>query len=296
LSKINILVAYPYFSKTVHEELKKQSTDDYRLIVDSGAFSAYNSGHIIELDKYCEFLKTLEGLNYNAVQLDVVFNPEATKNNYKEMKSRGFDVCPVFTRGDDFNYLDELTARGEYIFVGGVQGINPEAKYFAKQVLERTKGKKIHYLAFVRPDFLNHYKPYSTDSSTWSGGSRFGKMYFYAGGGRISSMDRTHFKNELPIKFKNAVKKYGVDDYIVKELAKNETWHCNRNNKRTIEIDGEIIEGRKLLTLFSAIAYVYYMYEAEKKLGTKIYLACCTVDEVKCVFNAQRFLRNRGLI
>ena len=53
--KLNILIAYPYFNNQILETLKNADID-YNLIIDSGAYSVWNSGKTITLDEYCSFL------------------------------------------------------------------------------------------------------------------------------------------------------------------------------------------------------------------------------------------------
>ena len=124
-TKLNILIAYPYFSNSCRKELVSTfHPDEYRLIVDSGAFSAYNSGMTIELPKYCEFIDSLklDIPKFDYVQLDVVFDEEGTIRNYRKMLEDGYDPCPVYTRGSKKEYWQELLDTKKYIFVGGVQG------------------------------------------------------------------------------------------------------------------------------------------------------------------------------
>ena len=85
-SKLNLLVAYPYFSQKIRETLSKHDPDTFRLIIDSGAFSAWNSRKVIEFDDYCRFLDTIPShWDYKAVQLDVFGDPVKTLENYYRM-------------------------------------------------------------------------------------------------------------------------------------------------------------------------------------------------------------------
>lgn len=57
LPKANILVAFPYFSKQIQKTLDNTDPNDFRLIIDSGAFTAWNLNKEISFDDYCTFLK-----------------------------------------------------------------------------------------------------------------------------------------------------------------------------------------------------------------------------------------------
>ena len=58
-TKLNILVAFPYFSQGIYRFLSEKDPSTFRLIVDSGAFTAWNTGREIRLDDYMKFLKSI---------------------------------------------------------------------------------------------------------------------------------------------------------------------------------------------------------------------------------------------
>jgi hypothetical protein len=124
------------------------------------------------------------------------------------MIERGFKPAPVFTRGADEKYFFELLERDEYVFVGGVQtGINSES--FAKWVLENSKNKRVHLLAFIRPDLVNYYRPYSVDASSWSCTSRFGRIAHYENG-RMVLTPKTEFIKSPPKNFLAAAERMDI--------------------------------------------------------------------------------------
>jgi hypothetical protein len=289
--KMNFLVAYPYFSKQMHGLIDQMNPDKFRLIIDSGAFSAYNSGVVINLDDYCTFLKAVDYSRFEAsVQLDVVFNPKETKHNYQTMLDRGFNVCPVFTRGDSFDYFNELLEQKRYIFVGGVQqGVL--AKPFAKKCLQLSaKDSRVHYLAFVKPDFLNHYRPYSVDSSTWSNSSQYGLCNVYRGGGRIRALNRKHFVKKPSEEIFRMFERMGFDRAFVHRFAKAETW-----NSRGFTTPHDP-KATGLHMFVSVCSYIKYSIDAQNTIGTKIYNAIGSYHHLMMFNQAYQFLTERGVI
>ena len=295
--KLNILIAYPYFKPKVKEILAELPPEDYRLIVDSGAFSAYNSGHTIELPKYCEFLTDLKKdfTNFDYVQLDVVFNEEKTIENYKRMLDMGFDPCPVFTRGSNFDYFHELMETRKYVFVGGVQR-GKGANNFAKWILENSSyienGDRVHLLAYVRPDFINHYKPFSVDSSSWTAAGRYGLIPYYTKG-RLSQVSKKDFISKPPKAFLDSCAKLKIPYNVIKKLRYKESWfntsrfeYCEDPNKPTITLP----------TFITACQYIYYTIEAEKKIGTRIYMAVGDNFQLTIIIQAYNYLKERGVI
>ena len=285
--KLNLLVAYPYLTDANIELLSKWDRNKYRLIIDSGAFSAFNSGAEIRFEDYCAFLDRIKFLNWDAaVQLDVVFNPKETQINYQRHLDRGDRVCPVFTRGDKWDYMQSLIDNDKYVFVGGVQG-GSGAKEFAKYCLERTKGKMIHFLAFVRPDWLIHYRPFSVDSSSWSSSCRFGSLHLYVGDGRIKALERKDFIKRPSNAILNRFAQIGFDYGMVQKLGFSEAWSSRR-----------VGEGNKFEThIFASIcSYIKFSVEAQNKIGTRIYLAMNYDHYTKKLMAAYDMLLEKGLI
>lgn len=295
-NRLNILIAYPYFSAQMIAKFKELFPDknDYRLIVDSGAFSAYNAGMVVTMDEYCKFLDTLmaTGINMEGyIQLDVIFDGEATKRNYREMLDRGYKPCPVFTRGDDEQYFLDLVKEDHYVFVGGVQkGINN--RNFAKWILENSIGKKVHLLAFIKPDFINHYKPYSVDASSWSSTSRFGTLGYYAGG-RIKTLEKSLFSKPPKQEFLNICNKLKIPLHAIKQLRFNDSWTSfeatNFSEKKDIPVKG-------LAQFITLINWVYYSIMAQNKVDTKIYLAVGQPLHLEIMHGAYKHLVDNKII
>lgn len=294
---MNLLVAYPYFKKDLSTWLRlfdQLDPNEFRLIIDSGAFSAYNSGHEVTLDGYCEFLKSIRYERFErAVQLDVVFNPEETQKNLLRMRDMGLDVSPVFTRGDDFEYFDQLLEEDHYIFVGGVQSQgrgNSEPMKFAKACLERSRSKKVHYLAFIRPDLLIHYRPYSVDASSWSSSAQFGSMLLYDGMGRMKSLKRDHFKSFPKPEHLKMLQSLRLEMNEIRELQKMDKWR----NKGLSRLDNpDRFTGN---IFYSICSYLHYSIDAQNKIGTKIYNAISHIWQLDLFIHAHRHLKERKII
>jgi hypothetical protein len=297
VNKLNILIAYPYFKPKVREILAEFPKENYRLIVDSGAFSAYNSGHAIELPKYCEFLTDLKKdfNDFDYVQLDVVFNEEKTKENYKRMLDLGFDPAPVFTRGADFDYFHELIEAKKYIFVGGVQR-GKGANNFAKWVLENSgnyKEDRVHLLAYVRPDMINHYQPFSVDSSSWTAAGRYGLIPYYTGNGRLSQVSKKDFIKKPKKAFLDSCARLKIPYNVIKKLRFQESWF---NTSKFDYNENPNEPSITLPTFITACQYVYYTIEAEKNIGTRIYMAIGDSFQLSIVLQAYNYLRERKVI
>lgn len=288
--KLNILVAFPYFSKAVYENLLNRDPSTFRLIVDSGAFTAWNTGKQINFDDYLKFLKTIpSSWDFKAVQLDVFGEPEQTYVNYHKMLDAGFnDIMPVFTRGDTLERLEEFYSHTDYIMFGGIV-IGGENKNYVKWFCEQNKGRKVHWLGFVNMPFIKHYKPTSVDSSTWNNGQRFGNLQYYVGNGNLKSSNRRKFANKPDATIIYFLKKCGFTDLDISNLANQQAWEGGTTQPNTKSMRG-------LASFITVTNHVKRAIEVEKNLGTKIYLAAGNDQQINSLYNALDFLIERNAI
>ena len=138
--KLRVLVAFPYF-KGAMGQLLAERADDVLLLIDSGAFTAWQAGETIALDDYCRFIETLPIKPWRYFQLDVVGNPDETVKNYDEMRRRGFDPIPIFTRGADPAILDYFYSQTDLVGVGGLPFVT---------LVEMRLGKRNEHAHIVR--------------------------------------------------------------------------------------------------------------------------------------------------
>lgn len=287
---VNILVAFPYFKKSTVDLLRKTPKENYRLIVDSGAFTAWNTGRSINLDDYCRFLDSMDELQpFYAVQLDVFGDPEGTWKNYLTMKSRGYNVMPVFTRGDTLDRLEEMYSLTDYIMFGGITTGGKNINY-VKWFMEKNKGRKVHWLGFCNMDFVKFFKPFSIDSSSWASGARFGNLQVYSGFGKTTSFNRKTLITMPETKIFQLAKNSGLTVNELALLRDQESW-INSPNLPSLKKPE-----RATAMFMSCITSVHRAYEVEKNLGTRFYLAACAVDQIEKIFRAREFLIERGII
>lgn len=289
-SPVNILIAFPYFKKGIVEYLKAVPRNHYRLIVDSGAFTAWNIGKKIDLDEYCRFLDSIESFRpFNAVQLDVFGDPDASWKNFLIMKRRGYDVMPVFTRGETLDRLEEMYKLTDYIMFGGIT-IGGKNMNYVKWFMEQNKGRKVHWLGFCNTDFVKHFKPYSIDSSSWSSGGRFGNIHFYRGFGQTTSVNRKKLLTMPDDKLFKMARTSGITKHEIALLRDADSWIVTTNTP-----DFKTPQ-KGTAMLLSTITYVHRAMDMEKNLGTKFYLAAGTEYQLDLIFAAKNFLIERGIV
>lgn len=255
---LNLLVAYPYCCKPVINELKKISdkVETFRFLLDSGAFTAHNSGKDVSLDEYCRFIENLPLKPWRYFSLDVIGDAEATMRNYEIMIKRGFNPVPVFTNGDKLNVLDEYYKTSDMVGVGGLVGLKKnELLNSVYNTQKHVEGKKTHLLGFTRIEHLKKLRPYSCDSSSWETGSMFGNTRFYLGKGNFLKLERKDFIGKPSERLLRLALEHGVD---IRDLAsESRGWRGGNSASRVA----------------SARAWLKCSIDVEKNIGTKLFLA-----------------------
>ena len=168
-----------------------------RIMIDSGAFTAYTVGKVIHLDEYAEYLERWAGSWDHAVTLDVIGDPKATRANTHKLHQRGIPVMPVFTRGDKPADFDAMVKESGYVCVGGGVGMPPAVVIKRLGALQRRAqelGGGIHALGVGNMNALRRIRPYSADSSNISSAFRFGTLVCYEGGRLITIAHTDHAK------------------------------------------------------------------------------------------------------
>jgi hypothetical protein len=163
-----------------------------RVLIDSGAFTAWSTGKVIRPQDYAEWalgieakwrpkLKSLEFMN-----LDVIGDQAATWKNQETLEKLGLNPLPIVTYGVDLKHVDKALACYPYFALGGlVPYSRQKAKLqawldacFARVMTYRKKTgilRKVHLLGITSDWALRRYPCYSSDSSSWVACLRFGE-------------------------------------------------------------------------------------------------------------------------
>jgi hypothetical protein len=269
--KLNLLVAYPYMQGQT--QVLKENTDILRLLVDSGAFTAWKAGKQIELDDYCRFLESLAVEPWRYFTLDVVGDPEGTLNNYETLLKRGFKPVPIFTRGEDPSVLEDYYKTSDVVGIGGLVGTSGN-RGFVRGIMRHIGKRKVHWLGFTAFEFVKVYRPYMCDSSSWTSGSRFGTFDLYMGRGRMNKVTKAEMAEQPPQEILDRVRYYGLDPA---GLGIKENWHGGRTYNR----------------ILGGYSHVHLSNDIEEKLGTKQFLASTTGLETSILFDGRRQLNSR---
>lgn len=140
-------------------------------VLDSGAFSAFNSGKSIDLPAYIEVCRELFKRDVQLEEvfaLDVIGDWKRSLANAETMWTAGIPAIPTFHFGSPVEALIELAAAAPKIALGGVARVRKQtrAKWIA-QCFARVWPKKIHGFGIGDEETLMQFPFHSVDATSW---------------------------------------------------------------------------------------------------------------------------------
>ena len=179
-----LLVSYYYLEPF----LKNQRRYRYRdWVMDSGAFSAENSGKKINLQKYidcCLKLMAEDPTLTEVFALDVIGDAEASLRNCEEMWRQGVPAIPTFHQQEPEEFLVQMAKDYPKIALGGVALERGDFKLaWLEQCFARVWPKKIHGFGMSSEAIIFGLPFHSVDATNWEiapcafgNWQKFGKM------------------------------------------------------------------------------------------------------------------------
>lgn len=170
---------------------------NFEVMLDSGAFSAWNSGKDVSRVQLADFILQMRDrfptARVHPVNLDVIPGQQGetiTKvqveesaekgwENYLYFKSRGIEPIHVFHEGEHFKWLDLFIKEVDYI---GVSPCNDSAlpgkmEWLAEAFHHIPEGKKTHGFAVTSLRLMKEFPWHSVDSASWAIGAGYGNVF-----------------------------------------------------------------------------------------------------------------------
>jgi hypothetical protein len=176
-------------------------------MLDSGAFAAWTSGRVINIEEYCDYIDQKKDLIQFYIALDVIPGKinvapsekevsdavEQSVKNVDYMMSRGLKPIPVFHESDPDWVLEKYVSDGhELIALGATRSRGkPEIVHWLLPIFRKYPKQKFHGLGMTQKRIIEHFPFFSVDSTSWLNFARYGpEANLYLLKGRSSSFNR----------------------------------------------------------------------------------------------------------
>lgn len=172
-----------------------------KIMIDSGAFSAWNSGKTIDLEAYLKFCKTLPDEVFK-INMDVIPKTGSTQqeklkciqqsfDNYLYLKKHLKNVLPVHHYGEDIVWAKKMLDETDYICISPANDTHENIKrqYFNYVFNELELDTKVHVLGYSSIEGLELYPFTSVDSISYKRTHMHGQVSFERSDGTIIDMD-----------------------------------------------------------------------------------------------------------
>lgn len=260
IEKANILYSFAYSKNLKITEVL--SIANRYLILDSGAFSVWQSGKTVVLDDYISWIASLQKqvclddvifINLDVIPGEFGRKPTATEvhsaceeslANYRKIRSLfpTLKIMPVYHEHDPIGYLKEYLSTDCYLL--GISPANDSSTtaraVWLDTVFSRVGLKKrCHGLAVLSERLLKRFPFYSVDAATWIRAAAFGQAS----------------------KFSTKEGKMMTYNYREKISA------LKYMNRDIVDISSKQYSARRLSFVYSLSAYEKYLTELWKKRG-----------------------------
>lgn len=160
-----------------------------KVILDSGAYTAFRKGKKIKLSEYISYLKEHRSEYEDVFNLDVIgagkdeskdqFEGEVTTAeksylNWKRMRRQGLDPIPVYHVGTDVKWLEQYLKETDYIALGAIANLDTTKriaslnsiwkKYFLGK--DGSPKVRVHGLGLTHVSIMSQFPWFSVDSFT----------------------------------------------------------------------------------------------------------------------------------
>lgn len=166
----NLLLSYYYFKHKSMKEIIESLGYKPNIMLDSGAYSAYNSGKAINIFEYMDYIRENESHLECYMASDVMKNGEETFENFVFMKESGLNPVPIFHYKTDEIWLEKYYELGERFVALGSTVPEPR-KYLVRmwinELAVRFHDLSFHVLGTSRREIIDYCDVWSCDSTGW---------------------------------------------------------------------------------------------------------------------------------
>ncbi len=184
---LGVLTCFHFYKTTTLKEVLHDPMPGLPILIDSGGFSAYSQGAVIDLDEYGRWSRRNRTPDTNCISLDVIGSAGKSSINISRLKPYG-DYLPCVHVGSSPDWIDRYHDRGfRYMCLGGMVPFLKGGQTKSKEATGRLMrfihachdradalGVDLHGLGCTTWDIVRKFPWRSVDSSFQNMGVRFG--------------------------------------------------------------------------------------------------------------------------
>lgn len=186
------LIAYPY-ARTLNADAWRRF-EGHELVLDSGAFTAYQNGEPIDLDAYTQFCHDHRHRFRFAFALDVIGDHKQSLANYRTQRSQlgdDYPLVPTWHTSPDYRQFEELADLTDYVAIGGAVAYRNRRNALGRIVLgahriAQRKKTRLHALG-MSGQVATRFPWESADSASWKIPQRRPLTYLASRDGTMAS-------------------------------------------------------------------------------------------------------------
>jgi hypothetical protein len=277
---LNILISYAYISDDLIMMIRDAQARGLplRILLDSGAFTAWSTGKKIDMMEYARFVRDAieQGWVWKYFTLDVIGDHEATRTNYDRLRELGLDPIPIFTPGTPEALLEEYFEKSHLVGFGGINAYKGDRRDgYVNYCMRLAKGRDAHLLGMTKLDPILFHRPYMCDSSSWAAAAQYAVVSLYVQGKIVKRFNRNTFKTKPPEDLLRLIRWYGIEPYSLKDHS---GWNHMYSPSRKLSIASSVVRS----------------IDIERTIGTKYFNALTSPDQLKMFIEAFERLHDKG--
>jgi hypothetical protein len=194
---IDILLAFNYTRDLASQKARNPRVGEIhaqvrRWFLDSGAYSAFNSGEVIDHNALMAEQKA--GRWDDIASLDVIGDWKASRANWYTEQAAGVRSAPTFHIGDPWELLAEYKTVAPKINLGGIAPLRDDKRLpWLRQCFARGWPHKFHAFGVMSDAILKELPFHSCDSTGWYQGVVMGGASILPNGkAQIGPKTNTH--------------------------------------------------------------------------------------------------------
>lgn len=145
-----------------------------RTILDSGAFTAYQKGIVLDVDKYGECVESNKEYFDGFFNMDSILDGKTSYQNWKYLRKNGIHTIPIYHIGTDLKWLERYLRQTDHIGIGAIASLSTSKRLYGlshvwQKYLTDRNGMpqyKVHGLGLTAIPIMMRYPWYSLDSFT----------------------------------------------------------------------------------------------------------------------------------